>query len=456
MLHYAAKDWHIGDIHPYFENGTLYLFYLKPNGILRCDACFEDPEKVVTNASRLAVTKNYSDWVDYPLPTIILNIVKLEDTYYCCQGTGENSFYESRDLINWEPSSKYRFVLDTGLFPAGARDYACFWDYDRKGIRVTMNAYFTNQHNEIGSGLDCCVGISDVIEENSPDAPEQRVLLPLDNSGRELMKCMEPECNQVISMGGRWYLVTSLARQTVHWVGAPSYWIGEKDTPIDSQDWWKKKEYRLDGEDLCAAQIAENNGKYYLFGWIPLNYNGQEWGGHLNLPREVYPLENGLLASRLDPEFAQNIIGRKTVCDICDKSAGELGYHIDTEEVLENFGVKVGLQLSDGTRAGIVVDAAEGTAVLIDILTRRLRIVQLSDGQAVFEYSAIDIDVCQEAELHVVFDEDIVEAFLNDRYSLCARVKRTGKKASVYSFSSTSGGIKSMESYFLKKPDPII
>lgn len=450
MLHYAAKDWHIGDVHPYFENGTLYLFYLKPNGILRCDACFDDPEKVVTNSSRLAVTKNYSAWEEYPLPTIILNIVKLEDTYYCCQGTGENSFYESRDLIHWEPSSRYRFVLDNLLFPAGARDYACFWDNDCKGIRVTMNAYFTNQHNGFGQGLDCCVGISDIIEKNSPEATEQRVLMPLDNSGKELMRCMEPECNQMIYMGDRWYLVTSLARQTVHWVGAPSYWVGEKGILIDRQDWSKKKEYRLDGEDLCAAQIAENKGKYYIFGWIPLNYNGQEWGGHLNFPREVYPLENGLLASRLDMEFAQNITGRQTVYDVGTKSTGELGYHIDAEEGLENFGVKVELQLSDGTKAGIVVDAGEGTAVLIDLPAQRLRIVELCEGLSVFEYSSIDIDVSREAELHVILDEDIVEAFLNDRYSLCARVKRAKKAAKVYSFSSNAGEIKSMESYFLK------
>lgn len=450
MLHYAAKDWHIGDVHPYFENGTLYLFYLKPNGILRCDACFDDPEKVVTNSSRLAVTKNYSDWVEYPLPTIILNIVKLEDTYYCCQGTGENSFYESRDLIHWEPSSKYRFVLDNLLFPAGARDYACFWDNDCKGIRVTMNAYFTNQHNGFGSGLDCCVGISGSIEKNSPEATEQQVLLPLDNSGKELMSCMEPECNQMIYIDGRWYLIASLARQTVHWVGAPSYWIGKKDTPIDSQDWSQKNEYRLDGEDLCAAQIAENKGKYYIFGWIPLNYNGQEWGGHLNFPREVYTMENGLLASRLDPEFARNIIGRKTVCDICAVSVGELGYHIVAGEGIENFGVKVNFQLRERTKAGIVLDAREGTAVLIDTLTRKFRIVQMREGKVVFEYSFLDIDVPKEAQLHVLFDEDIVEAFLNDRYSLCARVKRTNKAAKVYSFSSNAGEIKSMESYFLK------
>lgn len=455
MLHYSAKDWHIGDVHPYFERGTLYLFYLKPNGILRCDDCFEDPEKVVTSSSRLAVTRNYSDWEEYPLPAIILNLVKLEDTYYCCNGTGENSFYESRDLIHWEPSSIYRFELNNEVFPAGARDYACFWDHDHNGIRVTMNAYFTNQHNGLGSGLECCVGISGVIEKNNSEVPEQHVLLPLDNSGRELMKCMEPECNQMISIGGRWYMVTSLARQTVHWVGAPSYWIGDKDIPIDSQNWSQKKEYRLDGEDLCAAQIAENKGKYYLYGWIPLNYNGQEWGGHLNFPREVYPLENGLLASRLDQEFAQSIMGRKTVYGVFAKSAGELGYHIDAEGGLDNFGIKVGFQLSEGTKTGIILDAAEGTAVLIDTPAEKLRILQLRDGQAVFEYSSIDIDVLKEAKLHVIFDEDIVEVFLNDRYSLCARVKRTNKAAKVYSFSGNSGEVKSMESYLLKKPDPI-
>ena len=30
MLHFRPKQWHIGDVHPYYENGTLYLFYLIP------------------------------------------------------------------------------------------------------------------------------------------------------------------------------------------------------------------------------------------------------------------------------------------------------------------------------------------------------------------------------------------------------------------------------------------
>lgn len=93
----------------------------------------------------------------------------------------------------------------------------------------------------------------------------------------------------------------------MHWVGPLSYWIGNENTPIDQDNFAHKKEYRLDGEDLSAAQVASFGDRFYKFGWIPMNYDGQEWGGHLNLPHEVYQLPNGELGCRLDPEYAKSI-----------------------------------------------------------------------------------------------------------------------------------------------------
>lgn len=64
MLHYKSEDWYVGDVHPYYYDNKLYLFYLKPNGITRCDACFEDPTKVVCGNSVVAVTDNYCDYTE--------------------------------------------------------------------------------------------------------------------------------------------------------------------------------------------------------------------------------------------------------------------------------------------------------------------------------------------------------------------------------------------------------
>lgn len=443
MLHYRASGWHIGDVHPYFENGRLYLFYLVPNGILRCDACFTDPSKVVTKRSAVSFTDDFIHWHEYLLPDIILNIVKINNVYYSCVGSGERSFYESRDLVHWEPSSEFRFDIDEKLFTAGARDYACFWDDDTRSMRVSANAYFTNEHRGIEKGLDCCVLISQSIN-SSGDSP-QRVLLDMRNMDRPLMKCKEPECNQMIRISDRWYLVTSLARQTVHWVGPPSYWIGDRNRAIDDQDWQSKEEYRLDGEDLCAAQIAPCGNKNYIFGWIPLNYNGQEWGGDLNLPREVYPLEDGRLASGLDKAYAEAIRGE--VHDFVPRLMDSqiFGFCMQIQPLAKDFGVRMTI-CDMNKRAGILLDTESG--ICVQVSEHKIGIVKLKENEARFVFAELEIDAASsERSLHVLFDGDIVEAFLDDRYAVCARVDACHQGGDIVAFTDAAHGLSFLEVY---------
>lgn len=454
MLHYMST-WYIGDVHPHYDGDTLYLYYLKPNGIIRCDAVFSDPAKVVCTYGLLARTQDYLNWQEGTPGQAVLNLVKVDDTYYFCRGTGERSFYESKNLVDWQVSERYRFILDTDLFPAGARDYACFWDHDLQGIRVTMNAYFTNEHKNIGQGLMCCVGISEPLLPGNHGQPAQRVLLPLDDSGKDLWHSMEPECNQMISIGNRWYLITSLARQTIHWVGPPSYWIGHENTPVDQQDWSVKTEHRLDGEDLCAAQVAVHDGKYYIFGWIPMNYNGQEWGGHLNFPHEVYPIEGGFLATRLDQAFALSIAGQKVRHPLDSEPLEPYGFLTRVAGRHTNFGLKASYDLSHAGLAGLIAEAANGITILLDRSSATMRVVQIMDKEITFEYSSIHIDGGEwhdQASLHLIFDEDIIEVFFNDRYSLCARVHVSHMNAGCGAFCSSKDGIRRVETYPLQRP----
>lgn len=177
MLHYKSEDWYVGDVHPYYYDNKLYLFYLKPNGITRCDACFEDPTKVVCGNSVVAVTDNYCDYTETELNVPVVNIVKVGETFIT--KVGEGSCVESTDLLHWEKTDKFTLSLDRALFPAGSRDYALFYDDDLGGVRSTMLAYFTNEHWKEGRGLDCAVGISGVIPLEGEEQVPQKVLFPL-------------------------------------------------------------------------------------------------------------------------------------------------------------------------------------------------------------------------------------------------------------------------------------
>lgn len=434
MLHFKSKEWYIGDVHPYYHDNKLYLFYLKPNGITRCDACFEDSTKVVCGNSVLAVTENYHHYTETELNVQVGNIVKIGEKFYT--GVSSGGCSESADLFHWEKKGKYSVILEEQKFPAGARDYALFYDEDLGGVRTTMLGYCSNEHEGKGKGLDCAVGISEIIPETGDGHVRQRSLLPLNNRGKELMKSPEPECNQMLKIGSRWYLFTSLARQTVHWVGPLSYWIGNEDTPIDQDDFAHKKEYRLDGEDLSAAQVVSFGDRFYKFGWIPMNYNGQEWGGHLNLPHEVYQLPDGRLGSRLDPAFARSIVKNQQSHDIVFKEYVQPFGRSVLIDVPKDFGIRVCFDLEKSEKAGMILDCEKGIAAVLDRTLGQMRVVR-ENRCGSFCFAALDIDMevwSAAACLHAIYDEDIVEIFLNDRYTLCVRTDNfnSGSGAGVF------------------------
>ncbi len=452
MIHYKSKEWYIGDVHPFYHNDRLYLFYLKPNGITRCDACFDDPEKVVCNSTVLAVTDDYINFEEHLINGIIVNIVEVDGIFYTRYNDKAHAF-ESTDLVRWKQSEKYPISLDNHLFPAGARDYALFYDADAGGMRVTTNAYFTNEHNGCGTGLECAVGISGVIPREGDGNVEQRVLYPLENRGRNIMLSAEPECNQMLKIGKRWYLFTSLARQTTHWVGPLSYWIGNENTPIDSEEYTHKREYRLDGEDLCAAQVAPYGDKFFKFGWIPMSYHNQEWGGHLNLPHEVYQLANGKLACRLAPEFAKSIISEEVSQTIVLNPSTFFGPVAYANERMQQYGVEARLDLSAADRAGFVLDDRNGIHVELCRESGLMSVKRKLPGAADYVFASLEIEPgewCGDAILHAIYDDDIVEVFLNEKYALCARTDNNNKNVKVGVFGN--GTVKEFSTYKLRKP----
>ena len=424
MLHFRPKQWHIGDVHPYYENGTLYLFYLIPNGVLRCDDCFKNPNHVVCKEGAVAITGDFCTWHEERLPNPVCSVLPWDGRFLGSRGTANGmTTMESSDLVTWcEPMHDYTLALDTKAIPAGARDYSMFFDGDMQAPRATATAYFSNEHNCFGTGMDCGVMITGPLFQ---EGHAQRMLLHFPNAQVDLYQCKEPECSQMIHIGQRWVLLTSLARQSVHWVGAPTYWLGQANTTIDSQDWNTLPAYQLDGEDLCAAQLTPYKDGHLLFGWIPLNYCGQEWGGHLNLPRVIYPLPDGRLASQLEPTYAKRIEGEKKYVDLHTPTITEDGVTVAAAQRYTNFGVHVDFAPQRTGACGLRLDMDNGICVEIDLAQQRMRIVSQGEGRKPFEFSSLKLfeDVVDKPlHLHVIFDEDIVEAFLNDQYALCARV----------------------------------
>ncbi|MBQ8506811.1 MAG: GH32 C-terminal domain-containing protein [Clostridia bacterium] len=420
MLHFRPKQWHIGDVHPFFHDGKTYMYYLIPNGTLRCDACFTNPKHVVCKEGAVAVTEDFIHWEEHPLEHAVLNVLPWEDGFLSCYTSGV--VCKSRDLIHWEDDGRYHCQPDQTYFPAGSRDHSIFYDSDHGALRDTATTYYTNEHNGCGKGMDCGVLITTPLKAQPC---EQRMLLHFPNPGRTLYTCLEPECSQMLRMGNRWVLLASLARQSIHWVGAPSFWIGQENTPIDQQDWNAIQPVQLDGEDLCAAQVTSRGERWLIFGWIPMNYRDQDWGGDLNLPREIYLLPDGKLGSRLDPDFAQRIQGEMSTETICALPDADFGMVSHAARRQRNFGVHADFAAAESGVQGVLVDGDNGIAAELDRGSRELRIVSRGQGREEFTFSRLMLDdgICgADIHMHVLYDEDIVEVFVNDRYALCARV----------------------------------
>lgn len=445
LLHFRPKQWHIGDVHPFCRDGLTYMYYLIPNGTLRCDACFTNPKHVVCKEGSVAVTRDFIHWEEHPLEHGVLNVLPWEDGFLSCYAGGR--VCRSRDLLHWEDDNAYSCKPKTEFFPGGTRDHSLFYDHDRHALRDTATAYYTNEHNGCGQGMDCGVLITGPLN----DQPcEQRMLLHFPNPDRTLYTCREPECSQMLRMGDRWVLLTSLARQSVHWVGAPSLWIGQPGTPIDDQDWNAIQPVQLDGEDLCAAQLAVRGDRWLIFGWIPMNYRDQEWGGDLNLPREVYLLPDGRLGSRLDPDFAQRIQGETSVEEMRPAADGDFGMVSYAARRQRNFGVHADFAPAQSGVQGVIIDGDNGITAELDRESRELRIVSRGQGREAFVFSRLTLDdgICGEAmHMHVLYDEDIVEVFVNDRYALCARVNVRCRESRCGVFAPEGGQLLGMQVY---------
>src|SRR5690606_14822693 len=142
-LHYNHKGEYIGDVHPFYENNQMYMFYLKTGGSWKTE---------------LLISKNMITYEPTPLYLDDTNPPEISNYYalgvYKDHHTGFYRSYfgmhnamgssKSNDLIHW--SGGYSVTSDflTGYkayhpyetFPSGGRDPYVFYDPDIDRYRL--------------------------------------------------------------------------------------------------------------------------------------------------------------------------------------------------------------------------------------------------------------------------------------------------------------------------------
>ena len=442
-----GSERHIGDVHPFYYNGKMYMYYLKTDG---------------TYSSALLETTDFINYTEAeiqrvdPKPTIasyyVLGILPYQGKFISYFGASSSVINGSisDDLYSWKRHETLNIPKVT--YTTG-RDPYIFYDEDIDRFRIIYTAYYSNKRpGDFDAALALKTSKSNNFDEWEATDKE---MLRYDNAGQSGSE--DPEVSQMMKIGNRWYLFASIYGRSLHGVGRMSYWIGDENTTIDNQDWLTKEEHYLDGEDICAAQIVEVNNKYYMFGWVPTKSIGNLWGGAINIAREIYQKEDGTLATKLDPFMAQMINRGK----IYELKSEDIKVNVGEVDSLENqvlfkgknesyldfkdyneiaipntysrFIMETNFNLSDNNKAvaGFKLSSSNSKKthmLCIDKLNREIYVMTRS-VQGTYKCASIKMNISDWSNINVniIVEDNIVDIFVNDEYSLSARILDTNE-----------------------------
>lgn len=422
-LHYKPSEHPIGDVHPFYQDGIYYLNYLYNPGTFNCAQL---QSRNLIHWKRVEIEHPGLPDEDTVPPYFGLSIIQdpislLYRTYYVYHGVRTST---SRDLIHWAAAEPHLVMPVQKEGYDRQSDPYVFWNEAEKCYWMLLTLRRRNLLKEKAGAIGYATS-SDLVHWDY----QGELYYPGDVG--------DPECPSMFTMNGNWYL---LASYTDRGVGRPSYRIS--DHPRGP--WRILQPDCLDGNDLCAAESCFDGKQRLLFGWIPLTItepDKQHWGGHLAMPREIYTLPDGSLATRLEKSVGKNIRGALLVNTGMEALQPASG----TWHILKENGRKVGQgescctrfpgefsqldldvtlsQSHPGGRSGVWIENIQtdaGIEVSLDLAHRRLDIRTFQGS--VLSKIQVDILPHQSVKMRVILEEDIVECFLDDRYSLAARL----------------------------------
>lgn len=445
LLHTAA-DGYYGDVHPYYDadSGKLYMYYLSTGlGKKQFTQQFQ---------SLATVSGDFLHFEDLPIKVSGTNPPE-QDLYFALgvykdkNGIYRSSYGKgnyaggsmSTDLVEWQQGAKpytddngmlaytYRAYFGQGV--TSGRDPDIFYDADSdKSYCVVIN-YYSQDNDKGDKGLALYVSDSE-----GRYSTEYTKILSFTGKG-------DPECPQLKKIGNRWYLFYSQYGTGVAGnVGNLRYRVGTENTLPQDVDWASQTEYSLDGGDVHAAQICNVGDKFYMFGWIGYRALQNVWGGYLNLAREVYVGDNGLLYSRMD-EYLTSLLNKGEVASVYDDSATVSDLNVvgngfsGSGSVACNKSLYRNLITSkvslDGGNASLTVAInGSGKTYYAGVVRKNnstyLVVTDNPDNPFRHVYLPVQDDI-DGAQLKVVVDDRFVEVFVADKYSLTAHLPTGGQ-----------------------------
>lgn len=444
-LHHTV-DGYYGDVHPFYDEktGKMYMYYLSTG--------MQSENRVEQFASLLTVSDNFVQYRDTELKMDEDNPPE-QELYYALgvyvdkdgryrSSYGKGSYAGgsvSDDLLVWENAAEpyvdeadgllkytWRAYFDEGVY-SGRDPDICYDAETDKYYCVIMN-YYSAAEAQGEKGL-----VLYMAGEDGRFSTKSVRLVDLTGRG-------DPECPQLKKIGERWYLFYSVyGTGTAGNVGYLTYRVGDVGVPPDQVDWNSKPEHALEGGDLHAAQLCKVGDMWYMYGWLNYTPHTNVWGGYLNLAREVYQKEDGLLGTRCD-EYLSSLLNMG-----CVASFGQENVTLTDMQVSGNAftpTADTGKATLGGTYGRSYITADIGLPASADYAG-----VTLTEGDTTYHvrlrrsggelYLSIDSgavgcsvkieDPSQTSfRLEVVADGQFIEAYVNDEYTLSSNTRLTG------------------------------
>ena len=196
-LHFKPADHVLGDVHPFFHEGECFLFYLKPgefrSSLLRSRDLFHWREAEVTHGP-----PEPDAWME---PWFVLGVFRdrAEGVYRSFYGTrgGRMVNSVSRDLLHWSCAPKEFHVPPAGYYRR-RRDPFVFWIPPMKRYGCVMTTWMKESGPKETGGAVSLATSDDLRKWTDHGA----IIHPGDMN--------EPECRQMFTLGGRWYVLAGI------------------------------------------------------------------------------------------------------------------------------------------------------------------------------------------------------------------------------------------------------
>lgn len=451
LIHYKPNNEYVGDVIPFFYNGSFYLYYLsdKRNGKTVDEYGYRTPWALV-------ITK---DGINYESKGVVLPTGTYEDPDFACYTgsiikgkddlfhlfyTAQNNYNSryfrdgkplqfvmqasSEDLIHWKKDYSSLMGADESIYePYDWRDPFIFYNAE-KGCYYMLTAARKKGSSEKTGG---CVGLS-----VSDDLVHWTAKEPF----YEPHAYLTHECPDLFKMGDWWYLVYSTfsERFATHYRMSKSLqgpWVA----PIEDT---------FDGRAFYAAKTASNGSERWVFGWVPTkrensDFGQYEWGGSLSLHRLDQEPDGRLTVSSVAGinNYFDKKITNKDAIDIVSEDGlkavafGTMPYScmieadISYSEGIRNFGISLRQNKTQSNGYYFRWEPYYNRLVF-DMWPRKVPGVNqwYIDGDKPF---LIELErpcrIREKDHIHikVIADGDILCCYVNDRVALTTRAYRS-------------------------------